>query len=444
MADNITYFGDPVRATYPDGKAIVVNGRSLLIPENFDLQNEINASHYAATRPEGPSSWIEAHYSHSSAGDPQRQAGYSGGFDPRYTDGGNYGFGLGKAAAGYSRNIAILEAKLFNWRYGSGKALSKENENAIRQAYQDYQDGKFLKPDAAKGKIYVDATEARDKENFQKLGSPDPDLNPNNNPTPSPSSRSIPTPPSKRTDVERYALEKWGNLDSPEAKAFMANFEQAFGGYPQHVDLDKLHPLPADGSIPSGKDVSLFVGRNGEVLYYERDPAPGNAGALRGIYGLDGSPGDTTSLPGVAGLDRRPKGGGLLGLFGMGNRYPGLPDPGIGSTGMMFSEDGTPRPVSIRPHPAASGDPTGGVDVTLKDGSKEHWWNDQIDGFIRSRTSPFDGGAPAVPSVPPAGVVPNSYQPDASPRPNDATQADPRNIRVLSRIPAPRCGAVLA
>jgi hypothetical protein len=100
---------------------------------------------------------------------------------------------------------------------------------------------------------------------------------------------------------------------------------------------------------------------------------------------------------------------------------------------MMFFEDGTPRPASIRPHPATPGDPTGGVDVTLRDGSNEHWWNDQIDGFIRSRISPFDSRAPAVPFVPPAGAVPNSVQPGPSPRPGDATQTDPRNIRVLSR-----------
>ncbi len=207
----------------------------------------------------------------------------------------------------------------------------------------------------------------------------------------------------------------------------MANFEQAFGSYPQHVDLDKLHPLPADGSIPSGRDVSLFVGRNGEVLYYEREPAPGYTGALRGIYGRDGSPGDTKSLSGVAGLDRAPKGSGP----------PGLAPAGSGSTGMMFFDDGTPRPASIRPHPATPGDPTGGVDVTFRDGSNEHWWNDQIDGFIRSRMSPFDSRAPAVPFVPPAAAVPNSVQPGPSPRPGDATQTDPRNIRVLSRIPAP-------
>src|SRR5262249_23678467 len=65
------------------------------------------------------------------------------------------------------------------------------------------------------------------------------------------------------------------------------------------------------------------------------------------------------------------------------------------------------------------------------------WWNDQIDGFIRSRLSPFDSRAPAVPFVPSARVFPNSYQPDTSPRPSDTPQGDPRNIRVLSRIPAP-------
>src|SRR6185312_8799734 len=129
----------------------------------------------------------------------------------------------------------------------------------------------------------------------------------------------------------------------------------------------------------------------------------------------------------VAGLDRAPKGG----------VSPGLAPAGNGSTGMMFSDDGTPRPVSIRPHPATPGEPTGGVDVTLKDGSREHWWNDQIDGFIRSRISPFDRRAPAVPFAPPVGAVPNSVQPGASRGPGDATQSDPRNVRVLSRIPAP-------
>ncbi len=272
--------------------------------------------------------------------------------------------------------------------YGSGKALPKENENAIRQAYQDYQDGKFLKPDAAKGKIYVDATEARDKENFRRLGSPSP-------------SRS-PTP--ERTDVQRYAFEKWGNLDSPEAKAFMANFEQA---------------LMAKCFIMSAIRRPVTRARPAASTDWTALPAT----RLRFLASL--------------GWTAVPKAVELLGLFGMGNRSPGLPDPGIGSTGMMFSEDGTPRPVSIRPHPATPGDPTGGVDVTLKDGGKEHWWNDQIDGFIRSKISPFDGGAPAVSFAPPPGAIPNSVQPGASPRPGNATQTDAGDVRVLARIPAP-------
>ena len=414
MADTTTYFGDPVRATFPDGKPVIVNGRPLLIPENFDLQNEMNAARYAATQVHGPFSWFQDHYAHGSSGDPQRQAGYWGGFDPRYTDAGNYAFGLSAKAAGYTLDAAINLAEQYNAAVGRGETLPTVNENAIRQAYQDYQEGRFLKPDAIKGKIYVDAARAWDNENFLSMGG---DYF---------RRRGTASSPPQPRDVERYALDRWGDLNSPEAKAFMANFEQAFGSYPQHVDLDKLHPLPVDGSIPAGKDVSLFVGRNGEVLYYEREPAPGGTAALRGIYGLDGAPGDIKSLPGVAGLDRDPECKGK----------PGLACLGSGSTGMMFSEDGTPRPVSIRPHPTTPGDPTGGVDVTLKDGSNEHWWNDQIDGFIRSRLLPFDSRAPAVPFVP-SGVSPNPVQPDApSPR-SDATQSDPRNIRILSRIPAP-------
>ncbi len=150
MADTITYFGDPVGATYPDGKPIIVNGRPLLIPENFNLQSEINAAHYAATRTLGPSGWFGRHYAQGSSGDPQRQAGHSGGFDPRYTDAGNYGFGLSAAAAGYSVDTAIKYAKILN-AVGTGKALPNVNEDAIRTAYQDHQAGRFLKPDAAKG-----------------------------------------------------------------------------------------------------------------------------------------------------------------------------------------------------------------------------------------------------------------------------------------------------
>jgi len=44
MADTIAFFGNPVRATYPNGDLIIVNGRPLLIPPDFNLQNEINAA----------------------------------------------------------------------------------------------------------------------------------------------------------------------------------------------------------------------------------------------------------------------------------------------------------------------------------------------------------------------------------------------------------------
>ena len=51
MTDSTTYFGDPIRATYPNGDLIIVNGRPLLIPPNFNLQNEINAAHQGASAP---------------------------------------------------------------------------------------------------------------------------------------------------------------------------------------------------------------------------------------------------------------------------------------------------------------------------------------------------------------------------------------------------------
>jgi hypothetical protein len=156
MADTITYFGDPVGATYPDGKPVIVNGRALLIPENFDLQNEINAARYAATRVLGSLPWFLKHYAQGSSGDPQRQAGYSGGLDPRYTDAGNYGFGLSAKAASYSVDRAIKYAKILN-AVGAGKALPNVKEDAIRTAYQDHQAGRFLKPDASKGEIYFHA-----------------------------------------------------------------------------------------------------------------------------------------------------------------------------------------------------------------------------------------------------------------------------------------------
>src|SRR5690349_20004596 len=69
-------FVDPVRATLPEGKPVIVNGRPHLIPDNLDLQNEMNAARYAATQVHGLSSWFPSHYAHGSSGDPQRQAGY--------------------------------------------------------------------------------------------------------------------------------------------------------------------------------------------------------------------------------------------------------------------------------------------------------------------------------------------------------------------------------
>jgi hypothetical protein len=87
MADTITYFGNPVRATFPNGDLIIVNGRPLLIPPNFNLQNEVHAARYAAKWPSPFLEWwFDTHYAPGSSGDPQRQAGYSGGFDPRFTE----------------------------------------------------------------------------------------------------------------------------------------------------------------------------------------------------------------------------------------------------------------------------------------------------------------------------------------------------------------------
>ena len=264
MAHTIRYFGDPVPATYPNGEPIVVNGRQLLIPQNFSLQNEINAAHYKS-----PWLWFRTHYALGSSGDPQRQAGHSEGFDPRYTDAGNYAFALSAAAAGLSLETALGMATSVN-KAGTGKALPAANENAIRQGFRDYAANRFPKADDSAGAIYARSVNVRDMVNasktvldfFTKKVEHSVGL----------------SQPITETDVQRYAKARWGDLNSPDAKEFTANFKQAFGGYPQHVDIEQLHPLPVDGSIPSGKDVSLFVGRNGEVLSYARPPAPGGTG----------------------------------------------------------------------------------------------------------------------------------------------------------------------
>ncbi len=344
MADTTTYFGNAVPATYPDGGPIIVNGRPLLLPQNFDLRTQINAARFQSTQNLGSlAGWFYEHYAPGSSGDPQRQAGYSGGFDPTYTDGGNYGYGLSAAAAGLNLDLALLIASNVNFAE-TGKPLPLVNERAIRQAYGDYVAKRFPDIDHEAGKAYIDSVSDSDAANA-KLATAN--VLKNARADIYSHAKNYFFPQVTETDVQRYAKAHWGDLNSPDAQAFMANFQQAFGSYPQHLDLDLLHPLPADGSIPNGKDVSLFVGRNGEVLTYARTPAPGGTGALRGIYGLDGGPN------------------------------------GVGSTGMNFFRDGTPQPASVLSHPTTPSDPTGGIDVTLPSGAGEHWWYDRIDGFIR-------------------------------------------------------------
>src|SRR5579864_3268583 len=146
MADTTTYFGKAVPATYPDGTPIIVNGRPLLLPENYSLQQQIDAAHFQATR--GPIAepfvwaWFSNHFPPGGSGDPQRQAGWSGGFDARFTDAGNYGYGLSAAAAGLSVDDALLMASPVN-RSGTGKPLPVVNETAIRQGYNDFAAKRF-------------------------------------------------------------------------------------------------------------------------------------------------------------------------------------------------------------------------------------------------------------------------------------------------------------
>jgi len=155
MTDSITYFGDPVRATCANGDLIIVNGRPLLIPPNFKLQNEINAALFKAGKGVGAlSDWLLGHYALGSSGDPQRQAGHWGGFDPRYTDAGNYAFGLSAAAAGLSLEGALAMAMALN-RAGAHKALPSVNENAIRQGFGDYGANRFQNGDDVAGETYT-------------------------------------------------------------------------------------------------------------------------------------------------------------------------------------------------------------------------------------------------------------------------------------------------
>ena len=132
--------------------------------------------------------------------DPQRQAGYSGGFDPRYTDAGNYAYGLSSAAAGYSLDDAINKAAGFNKR-GTGRALPTANENAIRQAYADYGAKRFLEPDDESGKAYFHSVFGDSLNFFRTIGG-------------------FAHTPDRTTesDVKRYAKAHWGDLNSPEAQ----------------------------------------------------------------------------------------------------------------------------------------------------------------------------------------------------------------------------------
>ncbi|WP_159731881.1 hypothetical protein [Methylosinus sp. Ce-a6] len=90
MTDIVAFFGIAVRAADRNGNPIFVNGQQLLIPEAFGLQSQINAAHYQSTFKDSGLSWFSLHYAQGASGDPQRQGGYSGGFDPRFTDAGNY------------------------------------------------------------------------------------------------------------------------------------------------------------------------------------------------------------------------------------------------------------------------------------------------------------------------------------------------------------------
>ncbi|WP_426425322.1 hypothetical protein [Bradyrhizobium genosp. A] len=272
MADTITFFGNAVLATYPDGTPIIVNGRPLLVPQqNYSLQQQIDAAHYQATiGASAVSAWFVRHFPPGGSGDPQRQAGVSGGFDPRFTDAGNYGYGLSAAAAGISLDVALQMASIVNLG-GTSKSLPAANERAIRQGYDDYK-AHFPDVDDSAGQAYVKSVFAPDAVNAASIGG-----------------RTITnlldipgnlifTSKVAQSDAQRYAIAKWGDINSPDAAAFIANFQQAFSSYPQHLDIDLLQPLPVGGGIPSGRDVSLFVGKDGQVLVYARTPAPGALG----------------------------------------------------------------------------------------------------------------------------------------------------------------------
>jgi hypothetical protein len=169
MADTTTYFGNAVRATYPDGSLIIVNGRPLLIPEkNYSLQQQIDAARYQASRGLAAGAltkeWFLQHFPAGGSGDPQRQAGWSGGFDARFTDAGNYGYGLSAAAAGMSLDNALKRAAEVN-KIGTAKPSPAVNERAIRQGYDDYLANLFPKGNVGAGQAYVESVYGSDLAN---------------------------------------------------------------------------------------------------------------------------------------------------------------------------------------------------------------------------------------------------------------------------------------
>jgi hypothetical protein len=168
MADTTTYFGNAVPANYPDGRPIIVNGRPLLIPErNYSLQQQIDAAHFAASKGLARE-WFLNHFPAGGSGDPQRQAGSSGGFDARYTDAGNYGYGLSATAAGLSLDTALEKAAEVN-RIGTGKPLPVVNERAIRQGYNDYNAKLFPQGNDEAGRAYAESVFGSDFANAASL-----------------------------------------------------------------------------------------------------------------------------------------------------------------------------------------------------------------------------------------------------------------------------------
>jgi len=145
------------------------------------------------------------------------------------------GFGLSAAAAGMSLETALKRAAQVN-QIGTGKPLPAVNERAIRQGYDDYAGNLFPKGNVEAGRAYVESVYLSDLANAAAallVGMTKDSVN-----------AYIYDPlfnsQAGLIDAQRYAKARWGDLNSPVAKVFMATFQQAFGGYPQHLDLNLL------------------------------------------------------------------------------------------------------------------------------------------------------------------------------------------------------------